>query len=97
MPLSSITNKTQDAAGTSRCTDWHTLLLGGQSSFNNHKRTPATVAAYDDLQQQRAGARGYARLQEQLAQPTVNAKQHQNTQHPASFDLMFLQGGVPRK
>jgi hypothetical protein len=104
MPLSSSTSKAQDTAGAARCKDWHMLLLGGQSRFSHHKHiTTATVATYDEPQHQQAGAGSQAVLassmEQQLVQPTarLSAKQHQNTQQPASFDLMFLQGGVPKK
>jgi hypothetical protein len=96
MPLNSDANKRQGTAAV-RCTDWHALLTGGQSSFNNHKHTPSTAAAYDEPQQQEAKTGAYAVLQEQLVHPTANAEQHQNMQQPASFDLMFLQGRVPTK
>jgi hypothetical protein len=95
MPLKSSTSNTQDAAPAARCKDWHALLLGGQPRFSHHKHnTTATVGAHDQHQGATTGA--YAVLEQQLVQPTTIAKQHQNTQQPASFDLMFLQGGVPK-
>lgn len=71
------------------------MLMGTRTTFDNHKRAPAQPAASaDDAPEQQATGSASEVMQEAHMQHTAGARQQRGAQQLASFDLMFLQGGL---
>uniref|UniRef100_A0A383W5B9 Uncharacterized protein n=1 Tax=Tetradesmus obliquus TaxID=3088 RepID=A0A383W5B9_TETOB len=89
------TTKAGAAASAGRCADWHAMLLGTGAALDNHQQAPEQPAATaDDAPEQQTTGSASEVMQEAHMQHAAGARQQRGAQQLASFDLMFLQGGL---